>query len=157
MSLEKMSSVIKRLLEKAPATKRYLSKNQPTLKADGLLKRLLDKVGFPKRDLSKKTTAKNPQGAQEMAHPLEHATGLEKKEMLAFLSGKCDPYHSDVIKRGSGTAENPTLIPSAFHGRIVGCICCDNRFVNFMWLEKGCPKRCECGYWFKLTEVEAFS
>ncbi|KAI9585182.1 hypothetical protein GQX74_001029 [Glossina fuscipes] len=151
MSLEKMSSVIKRLLEKAPATKRYLSKNQPILKADGLLKRLLDKVGFPKRDLSKKPTAKKPQGAQEMAHPLEHATGLEKKEMLAFLSGKCDPYHTDVIKRGSGTAENPTLIPSAFNGRN------DNRFVNYMWLEKGCPKRCECGYWFKLTEVEAFS
>lgn len=59
-----MSSVIKRLLEKTPATKRYLSKNQPTLKADGLLKRLLDKVGFPKRELSKKTTAKKPQGVQ---------------------------------------------------------------------------------------------
>uniref|UniRef100_A0A1B0G5V3 Uncharacterized protein n=1 Tax=Glossina morsitans morsitans TaxID=37546 RepID=A0A1B0G5V3_GLOMM len=56
--------------------------------------------------------------------------------MLAFLS---DPYHSDVIKRGSGTAENPILIPSAFNGRTVGCICNDNRFVNYMWLEKGCP------------------
>lgn len=88
-----------------------------------------------------------------------------------------------VIKRGSGTKENPTLIPSAYNGRIVGCICkfngyflevfrfsntyvCmfvfdsegnDNRFVNFMWLEKDCPKRCECGHWFKLKEVAAFS
>uniref|UniRef100_A0A1A9W3X8 Cytochrome c oxidase subunit 5B, mitochondrial n=1 Tax=Glossina brevipalpis TaxID=37001 RepID=A0A1A9W3X8_9MUSC len=150
-----MASVIKRLLEKAPITKRNLSKSQSSLKSDGLIERLLNKMGFPKRNLSK--AAQRQQGKQEMAHPLDHATGLEKKEMLAFLDGKCDPYHMAVIKRGGGTEENPTLIPSAFNGRIVGCICNDNRFVNYMWLEKGCPKRCECGHWFRLKEVEAFS
>lgn len=58
-----------------------------------------------------------------MPDPLDLCTGLQKKEILAFMEGKCDPYHMDVIKRGSGTKENPTLIPSAFNGRIIGCIC----------------------------------
>lgn len=93
------------------------------------------------------------------------------------MEGSCDPYHMNVLKRGSGTKEKPTLVPSAFSGRIVGCICIqvkgilsslmlknffyvagkDNRFVNYMWLEKDCPKRCECGHWYKLKEVERFS
>ncbi|XP_073822605.1 cytochrome c oxidase subunit 5B, mitochondrial-like [Musca autumnalis] len=94
---------------------------------------------------------------EKMPDPLDLCTGLQKKEVLAFIEGNCDPYHMAVIKRGSGTKENPTLIPSAFSGRIIGCICNENRFVNYMWLEKGCPKRCECGHWFKLKEVPAFS
>ncbi|XP_013099742.2 cytochrome c oxidase subunit 5B, mitochondrial-like [Stomoxys calcitrans] len=94
---------------------------------------------------------------KKLPDPLELCTGQQKKEILAFMEGNCDPYHMAVIKRGSGTKDNPTLIPSAFNGRIVGCICNDNRFVNYMWLEKDCPKRCECGHWFKLKEVKAFS
>lgn len=58
-----------------------------------------------------------------MNDPVEHATGLEKKELLAKLAGNDDPYHMKAIKRGVGTKEKPTLIPSAFDARIVGCIC----------------------------------
>lgn len=59
----------------------------------------------------------------EMPDPIDHATGLEKKELLAALAGNDDPYHMKAIKRGVGTKEKPTLIPSAFDARILGCIC----------------------------------
>lgn len=58
-----------------------------------------------------------------MPEPIDHATGLEKKEMLAALAGNDDPYHNNAIKRGVGTKEKPTLVPSAFDARIIGCIC----------------------------------
>ena len=58
-----------------------------------------------------------------MPDPVELTTGLQRREIEAYLEGKCDPFHNDVIKRGPGTKEKPTLIPSAFTGRIVGCIC----------------------------------
>lgn len=58
-----------------------------------------------------------------MADPLDHATGIEKKEILSYMDGKFDPFHMGVVKRGEGTAENPTLIPSAFNMRLIGCIC----------------------------------
>lgn len=58
-----------------------------------------------------------------MNDPIEHATGLEKKELLAKLAGNDDPYHMKAIKRGPSTKDNPTLIPSAFDARIMGCIC----------------------------------
>lgn len=65
----------------------------------------------------------------EMPDPIDHATGLEKKELLAALAGNDDPYHMKAIKRGVGTKEKPTLIPSAFDARILGCIC--KRMNNF--------------------------
>lgn len=58
-----------------------------------------------------------------MNDPIEHATGLEKRELLAKLAGNEDPYHMNAIKRGVSTKEKPTLIPSAFEARIIGCIC----------------------------------
>lgn len=58
-----------------------------------------------------------------MNDPIEHATGLEKKELLAKLAGNDDPYHMSAIKRGPSTKENPTMVPSAFEARIMGCIC----------------------------------
>lgn len=58
-----------------------------------------------------------------MNDPIEHATGLEKKELLAQLAGNDDPYHMKAIKRGPSTKENPTMIPSAFDARIIGCVC----------------------------------
>lgn len=58
-----------------------------------------------------------------MPTPLDHATGLEKKEMLAALAGIDDPYHNKPIKRGPSTKDNPTMVPSAFDARIIGCIC----------------------------------
>ena len=59
-----------------------------------------------------------------------------------------------AIKRAKGTKAEPTLIPSFHDVRMVGCVCHDDAFfVNYMWLHKGEPKRCECGNWFKLTEA----
>ncbi|XP_060519337.1 cytochrome c oxidase subunit 5B, mitochondrial-like [Cylas formicarius] len=87
-----------------------------------------------------------------LGDPVEHATGLEKRELLAQLAGNDDPYNMKAIQRGPGTKDQPTEIPSAFDSRIVGCVCEeDATSVNWMWLHKGEPKRCECGYWFKLV------
>ncbi|XP_044742282.1 cytochrome c oxidase subunit 5B, mitochondrial-like [Chrysoperla carnea] len=88
-----------------------------------------------------------------LADPVEHATGIEKREILAKISGNDDPFDMKVIKRVDGGKSNPTLIPSAFDARIVGCVCEeDATSVTWMWLHKGQPKRCECGYWYKLVE-----
>ena len=114
-----------------------------------------------------------------MNDPLEHATGIEKRELLAKAAGNDNPFDMKVFKRGAGTKENPNLIPSAFDARIVGCICKlfvfvlfqhylisistfylflkypgeeDQTYVQWMWLQKGTAKRCECGHWFKLVE-----
>lgn len=70
-----------------------------------------------------------------MNDPVDHATGLEKKELLAHLAGNDDPFHVNAIKRGVATKENPTLVPSAFDARIVGCICkLNERFIGRLWL-----------------------
>lgn len=58
-----------------------------------------------------------------MNDPMEHATGIEKRELLAKAAGNDNPFDMKVFKRGAGTKENPNLIPSAFDARIVGCIC----------------------------------
>lgn len=58
-----------------------------------------------------------------MPDPLQLCTGKQRKELESYMEGNCDPYYIKVLKRGSGTRENPTQIPSAFNGRIVGCIC----------------------------------
>lgn len=58
-----------------------------------------------------------------MNDPLEHATGIEKRELLAKAAGNENPFDMKVFKRGPGTKESPNLIPSAFDARLVGCIC----------------------------------
>lgn len=106
-----------------------------------------------------------------MSDPLDHATGIEKRELLARAAGNDDPFDMKVFKRGVGTKETPNLIPSAFDARLVGCICEyrpfkqphdadlsfiegeeEQTYVQWMWLYQGVPKRCECGHWFKLVE-----
>ncbi|XP_053695015.1 cytochrome c oxidase subunit 5B, mitochondrial-like [Sabethes cyaneus] len=88
-----------------------------------------------------------------MSDPIEHATGLEKRELLAKQAGNSDPFDMRVFKRGPGTKDQPNQIPSAFESRLVGCICEeDQTYVQWMWLHQGQPKRCECGHWFKLVE-----
>ncbi|XP_037951711.1 cytochrome c oxidase subunit 5B, mitochondrial-like [Teleopsis dalmanni] len=94
---------------------------------------------------------------RKMPDPMEHATGIERKELEAYADGCEDPFQiKTIMKRGKGTQDEPNMIPSAFDARLVGCICCGNRFAQWMWLEKDCPKRCECGYWFELEPVEPF-
>ncbi|XP_076235342.1 cytochrome c oxidase subunit 5B, mitochondrial [Calliopsis andreniformis] len=87
--------------------------------------------------------------------PLDHATGLEKRELLAAAAGNFDPYHMKAIKIcPTSTKESPNLVPSAFKSRIIGCVCeQDTCHVNWMWLHNGQTRRCECGHWFKLKEV----
>lgn len=58
-----------------------------------------------------------------MNDPMEHAAGIEKRELLAKAAGNNNPFDMKVFKRGAGTKDNPNLIPSAFEARIVGCIC----------------------------------
>ncbi|XP_066583332.1 cytochrome c oxidase subunit 5B, mitochondrial-like [Prorops nasuta] len=86
------------------------------------------------------------------ADPLDHATGHEKRELLAYQNDP-DPYGITVDKRGAGTKDEPHIVYSAFDARIMGCICEEDQIhVNWMWIHKGQPRRCECGYWFKLVE-----
>jgi Cytochrome c oxidase subunit Vb len=58
-----------------------------------------------------------------MNDPIEHATGIEKRELLAKAAGNENPFDMKVLKRGPGTKDTPNLIPSAFDARLVGCIC----------------------------------
>lgn len=92
-----------------------------------------------------------------MGDPLEHATGREKRELLAKACGNPNPFGLCVLKRKEGSKEEPNEIPSAMGHRLVGCICEKNcTVINYMWLERDQPKRCECGYWFKLVNVPPF-
>ncbi|XP_041358954.1 cytochrome c oxidase subunit 5B, mitochondrial-like [Gigantopelta aegis] len=90
-----------------------------------------------------------------MPDALGHAVGPERFELLAKLAGNEDPFEMSVKARAKGTFEEPTLIPSLFEKRLVGCICEEDALsINWMYLHKGEPKRCECGYWFKLEAMQ---
>merc|ERR1739845_89313 len=60
---------------------------------------------------------------QVMPDPVEHATGLEKYELLAKLAGNEDPFFLRAVTRGKGTKENPTIINAMDNYRMVGCVC----------------------------------
>ncbi|XP_011499702.1 PREDICTED: cytochrome c oxidase subunit 5B, mitochondrial-like [Ceratosolen solmsi marchali] len=89
---------------------------------------------------------------------LEHGAGIcgkEKYENTNLETGYDDPFDTLPKKFGPGTKECPNLVGSFFESRLVGCICNDEEFdINWMWLHKGEPRRCECGHWFKLIERE---
>uniref|UniRef100_A0A1B6F9C3 Cytochrome c oxidase subunit 5B, mitochondrial n=1 Tax=Cuerna arida TaxID=1464854 RepID=A0A1B6F9C3_9HEMI len=90
--------------------------------------------------------------AKVLDEPINIATGIEKREMLAKAAGNENPFDLRVLKRGKGTKDCPNEIPSATDARIVGCICEeDATAVSWMWLHQGQPRRCNCGYWFKLV------
>ncbi|XP_070556721.1 cytochrome c oxidase subunit 5B, mitochondrial-like [Ptychodera flava] len=83
----------------------------------------------------------------------EHATGMEKLEMDMREAGLDDPFHLKPKHVAPGTKTSPTLVPSVFEKRIIGCICEeDATTINWMWLEKGSAQRCDCGHYFELTE-----
>ncbi|XP_076049449.1 cytochrome c oxidase subunit 5B, mitochondrial-like [Oratosquilla oratoria] len=72
-----------------------------------------------------------------MADSLEHATGLEKQELLSKAAGNENPFDMRVSKRVSGDSSNPTTVPSFYASRLVGCICEeDATCVNWMWLRR---------------------
>ncbi|CAH1135860.1 unnamed protein product [Ceutorhynchus assimilis] len=85
--------------------------------------------------------------------PIDHATGPEKREMLALVAGNDNLWDMKKMRRGAGTRTQPNEIPSAYECRMVGCVCEDESCsINYMWLYKGHPKRCECGHWFQLVQ-----
>jgi len=93
--------------------------------------------------------------AKRMPDPIEHATGLEKRELVAQVSGNDNPFDFRVIKRSPATKDAPQLVPSADVSRLMGCVCEeDSTVINWMWLHKGEARRCECGHYFKLTEFK---
>ncbi|BFZ16387.1 hypothetical protein BsWGS_19426 [Bradybaena similaris] len=92
----------------------------------------------------------------ELADDFGQSVGPEREEVLARASGDEDPYLMNVIKRTKGTFQEPTVITSNFNRRMVGCICEEDALaINWMTVYRGEPKRCECGYWFKLADNPA--
>lgn len=99
------------------------------------------------------TSARCGAKSTTLADSLDHATGLEKRELLATVAGNDNPFDMKVLKRGPGTKDCPNEVPSAFDSRLVGCICEEEATsINWMWLHQGSPRRCECGYWFSLVK-----
>jgi len=97
---------------------------------------------------------KPPEQYRVLPDPIEHATGIEKKQLLAQLQGD-DRYEQKVYHMRAGTKEEPNLVPSHLDARLVGCICePDQQYVMYFWVRKDEPKRCMCGHWFKLVEAE---
>jgi len=96
-----------------------------------------------------------PEQYKVLPDPIEHATGIEKKQLLAQLQGD-DRYEPKVyhMKKG-GTKDDPNLVPSHLESRLIGCICePDQQYVMYTWIHKDEPKRCRCGNWFKVVEAE---
>merc|ERR1719282_341041 len=83
---------------------------------------------------------------------LDHATGEEKEELLTELEGK--ELYEQYLSGPFGTIENPVIVPSVMHTRIVGCLGGDGDSAHdLLWHEvkKDRPTICiECGQVFKL-------
>lgn len=61
----------------------------------------------------------------------------------------------DARKRGKGTKDDPNIVDAMDDFRIMGCVCNENDTnTSWMWIYNGEPKRCACGYWFKLVKHE---
>jgi len=91
----------------------------------------------------------------DMPDTLGHSVGPERWELLARLAGNEDPFEMNIKKRAKGTHEDPTLIPSMYEKRLIGSVCEEDSIsIHWMFLFKGEPKRCHCGNWYKLVELD---
>jgi len=91
----------------------------------------------------------------DMPDTLGHSVGPERWELLARLAGNEDPFEMNIKKRAKGTQQDPTLIPSMYEKRLIGCVCEEDSIsIHWMFLFKGEPKRCHCGNWYKLVELD---
>eukprot|EP00088_Acartia_fossae_P044999 TRINITY_DN4807_c0_g1_i1.p1 TRINITY_DN4807_c0_g1~~TRINITY_DN4807_c0_g1_i1.p1 ORF type:complete len:149 (-),score=29.62 TRINITY_DN4807_c0_g1_i1:116-508(-) len=107
----------------------------------------------PKRSLVVSSTMR---ADQQMMDPLEHATGLEKYELLAKQAGNMDPFFLRAVSRSKGTKDSPTIVHAMDNYRMVGCVCNEeDTNIKWTWLCEGVPKRCECGYWMELKSHPA--
>ena len=87
--------------------------------------------------------------------PIEHATGIEKFELMAKKAGNDDPFFLKARSRGKGTKEEPNIVDAMDSYRMVGCVCNEeDTNIKWFWIFEGKPKRCECGYWYKLNVHE---
>lgn len=93
-------------------------------------------------------------GAQPGTIPtnIDQATGLERLELLGELEG-IDVFDMDTpITEGSGSPQDPYLVPTYLGSRYVGCKGKEGNDHNPMWMkvEVGKNARCwECGTTFK--------
>ncbi|KAJ8400962.1 hypothetical protein AAFF_G00389190 [Aldrovandia affinis] len=85
----------------------------------------------------------------------EQATGLEKDIMRAWKKGN-DPYSIFKPKEYAGSKQDPHIVPSVTHQRMVGCVCEeDNTAVVWFWLHAGDAQRCpSCGAHYQLVAHE---
>ncbi|XP_039496199.1 cytochrome c oxidase subunit 5B, mitochondrial [Drosophila santomea] len=152
-----MSSYISRLLKAQSASKRLISNlTQRDGKLSFLLRRLgLQRLGEPAAAPGQRPISTTQVQNSALIEDEQLVTGIQKREMLLAKQGCEDPWgFSKVIRRGSGRENDPTVVPSAFDARIVGCLCLDDRLPKWMWIEKDeGPKRCECGHFFVLKNV----
>ncbi|EDW87877.1 cytochrome c oxidase subunit 5B, mitochondrial [Drosophila yakuba] len=152
-----MSSYISRLLKAQSASKRLISN---LTQRDGKLSSLLRRLGLQRLGEAAAAPGQRPISTTQVQKSAliedeQLVTGIQKREMLLAKQGCEDPWgFSKVIRRGSGRENDPTVVPSAFDARIVGCLCLDDRLPKWMWIEKDeGPKRCECGHFFVLKNV----
>merc|ERR1712198_621278 len=76
-----------------------------------------------------------------MPDPIDHATGLEKYELLAKQAGNDDPFFLKAVKRGKATKAEPTIIHAMDNYRMVGCVCNEeDTNIKWTWLCEGTPK-----------------
>jgi len=93
-------------------------------------------------------------GMDPIAAEWEHATGIERAQIEIELSGETI---EDEIRGPFGTWENPVIVPSYYHFRLVGCLGHEGKTQHeLLWHEVkiGKPLICvECGQVFKLQRV----
>ena len=64
--------------------------------------------------------------------PIEHATGIEKFELMAKRAGNDDPFFLKARSRGKGTKEDPNVVDAMDSYRMVGCVC-NEEDTNIKW------------------------
>uniref|UniRef100_A0A5S6QEP6 Cytochrome c oxidase subunit 5B, mitochondrial n=1 Tax=Trichuris muris TaxID=70415 RepID=A0A5S6QEP6_TRIMR len=93
-------------------------------------------------------------GRSTFQHPIEGVFGEERAELISKMRGDYN-YGPSYFKRGKGTAEEPNVVHGPYEHRLIGCICEPSQlYMHYMWLRKGFPRRCKCGYWFTLVDEE---
>ena len=93
-----------------------------------------------------------------MTDPWELLYGAEKFEVAMKAKGFNDPYDSEAaVRKAKSSREDPNIVyvETSENFRIVGCACTpDTHHINYLSVNRGESKRCECGEWFKCVERE---
>lgn len=65
------------------------------------------------------------------------------------------PLNVTKEMREKNSKDNPFIIKAFEPKRLIGCICePDATVICWMWVHKGDPRRCECGYWIKVVDAD---